>query len=458
MRIPLAIALRSSLGALVTTSMLFALACTGDDGASPTPSPTLEGTRTETPTATASDTPTAEATPSAAPSDEAIEAQLAEVGEVVEAIRGIPSDEKPEWHIVDQDEIRDILAESLEEPDSVRSVQEEQRLYRLLGLIAPGDDLGEIYRALLGDQVLGLYEPDTDRFFVRVDGAFDAAEETTYAHEYVHYLQDLRYDLAAMRQTAGDSRDRNFALTSLVEGDAVRVQLDYTVTHVDRTQLLGMLFTAQAPAVDPPPVVLDLLQFPYLGGATFARSVPDVEAVFESPPLTTEQVIHPEKFAEREAALAVTLPDLASELGGGWTSVDANDFGELFVRAWLEAIGAPASESRPAAAGWGGDAMEVLTHGGDELALGSFIAWDDPTRDIEEFVTALTAALDANEAFPRAGDLRSAQGGGATSWDSPLGVFALARAARGVAIVAAPDREAATALLDGVVGGVTVGP
>src|SRR5690606_37367948 len=153
--------------------------------------------------------------------------------------------------------------------------------------------------------------------------------------------------------------------------------------------------------VDPPPVVLELLQFPYLGGATFVRSVPSVEGAFEDPPLTTEQVLHPEKFAAREAALSVTLPDLTAALGAGWTSADENGFGELFVRAWMQGIGVPTSEARPAAAGWGGDAMEVFTGSGDQLALGSFIAWDEPDQDVDEFAAALTSALDANRAFER---------------------------------------------------------
>ena len=55
-----------------------------------------------------------------------------------------------------------------------------------------------------------------------------------------------------------------------------------------------------------------------------------VNAYFTKMPESTEQILHPEKYAAGEAPIAVTLPaDLATQLGAGWTVPLQDTFGEF---------------------------------------------------------------------------------------------------------------------------------
>ena len=79
-------------------------------------------------------------------------------------------------------------------------------------------------------------------------------------------------------------------------------------------------------------------------------------------PESTEQILHPEKYAADEAPVAVDLPaDLATQLGAGWSVPLEDTFGELQIGIWLRESGvAQGGRATAAAAGWGGDRLAVV--------------------------------------------------------------------------------------------------
>ena len=80
----------------------------------------------------------------------------------------------------------------------------------------------------------------------------------------------------------------------------------------------------------------------YLGGS------PALASALRLFPQTTEQLLHIDKFLERERALPVRLPARI----GDWKLSAAETFGELDVRSLLRAFGVPNAVA--AAEGWGG--------------------------------------------------------------------------------------------------------
>jgi hypothetical protein len=69
-------------------------------------------------------------------------------------------------------------------------------------------------------------------------------------------------------------------------------------------------------------------------------------------PRTSEQVIHPRKFAAGEGALPVAVPDLGAVLGPGWRRLWRTSVGEFDVQMLLHMNRAPRAAA--GAAGWGG--------------------------------------------------------------------------------------------------------
>lgn len=74
-------------------------------------------------------------------------------------------------------------------------------LYLVLGLMEPGTDLVELYLDLLGEQVLGLFDTETEDLYVVTDSDSPGVlEETILAHEYVHALQQQHFDIQRLSE------------------------------------------------------------------------------------------------------------------------------------------------------------------------------------------------------------------------------------------------------------------
>src|SRR5439155_1553362 len=143
--------------------------------------------------------------------------------------------------------------------------------------------------------------------------------------------------------------------------------------------------------------MVDELQFPYTAGESFVMRLQAsggssaVDAAFRRPPASTEQILHPGKWATREAPVKVTTPPLAHALGSGWRDLPADTLGEAMVRIWLSGVGVSASDAEPAADGWGGDRLVAASGPGGSSAVAWRLAWDTPA-DATQFAATYRAA------------------------------------------------------------------
>jgi len=357
----------------------------------PTVEPTATATETATGTAVPSPTVAASSTPTGPPED------LAAIEARVEELRGLTPATDLQREFVDDSGLHAILDDELSDPDVRDSFIEEGRLLIALGLLPADTDIIELYGALLDEQVLGLYDPATRSMYVRGGAPFDTLQEVTYAHEYVHALQDAHFDLEAL-DSATPNRDASYALSALVEGDATLWQTLYLqeLGLSAALQLLGASLSAPTP--DVPPVLLDFLVFPYQEGLTYATALnraggsPAIDRAFETPPASTEQVLHPEKYETGEPPLEIIVPfeALADR------TVEYDDvLGELTLRLWLRRSGVSSRVASAAAAGWGGDRFALLERAEGASDFVAVIDWDTE-GDAAEFAQAvLGSPLDA---------------------------------------------------------------
>jgi hypothetical protein len=126
--------------------------------------------------------------------------------------------------------------------------------------------------------------------------------------------------------------------------------------------------------------------FPWRRGAVFALAQHvrgTLNKTYERPPATTEQVLHPEKYAADEGPIAfVSDPlDKAVEAGGyklGYRTV----FGELGVALVLETH-FPQENLTTVSEGWGGDTLRVFEKEGSPPLVVWLTDWDTPEDAIE---------------------------------------------------------------------------
>lgn len=365
---------------------------------------------TETPLATQAlgETPTATSGISAE-----LATFLAEVDSKIASIRGIPVADPVPFQFLNSEELNAYVREQIDDQETRNDIELAEGLYALLGLIPADMDLFEAYSALLDAQVLGVYDPEAEEFAVLQRGdTFGPSQELTYAHEYVHRLQDARFGLDETTDELKENSDRSLAYSSLVEGDAVTSQQIYALqnfTFQELSEILTDSEDAVATADDAPYILRRGLEFPYIEGAEFAdrlrtsMGLEALNAAFMDPPESTEQILHFEKFQADEQPVEVTLPDsLFSEGGSGvedWELVDTDVLGEAFLKTWLEAIGAREQDAAEAAAGWGGDATHMARNADDDYALATKMVWDNAELDAQQFSLVFTTAMESSPYF-----------------------------------------------------------
>jgi hypothetical protein len=115
-------------------------------------------------------------------------------------------------------------------------------------------------------------------------------------------------------------------------------------------------------------------------------------------PSTTEQILHPEKYIEREGVTLVNDPPLSDILGSEWRLLKKEIMGEwesflLLAYGSNEESQLPDEVSFIAAEGWEGDTYQVYyNEAADQTLLAAHWKWE-ATTDMNEFYDALAASL-----------------------------------------------------------------
>ena len=388
---------------------------------------------------------------SAPPAAAARTAPVAEVARRVEAIRGLEFESVPRPVEVSPEQARREGLEDLDRSYPERRRRADEEILKLLGVVEPDLDLREMSASVFSEGVAGYYDPRTKRMRT-VRGAQTATRvlaEMTLAHELTHALEDQRFGLGL--EDAGGTDDAALARLALVEGTATALMTRYADRHFTAEESLGgVLGSAFADTGSLPAFLQAQLTFPYLGGQTFVEALLDraggrwtlvdlAERV--RPPVSTEQVMHPEKYFGFEAPRRVRI----GPVGGGFRRVAAGTLGELQTRELLAEAGGGGSAA--AAEGWGGDRYELWQRPPEGSCpapcrvrdvLATRWVWDTPA-DEREFARKLTQwVADGLGAEP--------QGSGAFGLDA--GQVAVRRRGGAVTLVMAPSAALARRVAD----------
>ncbi len=371
-------------------------------------SKSAEPTATPPPTVHTSPSPAPPApTPTLTAEELRLAATLDEIGARVSSLRELPSLRPIERRFMTREE---LIARLLQDLDEDREeIYQAQRLYAALGAIDDGEDLFETILALLGEGVLGFYEADEERFYVLKDGdGFQPLQARTYAHEFIHGVQQQHFDFQSIRDGLDGNSDAELALRALIEGDASLGTTLYMFEYMSAEERAASEPPASAALIQAfrsaPHVIQREYTFPYQDGTVFVSTLyqrggwPAVNEAFARVPQSTEQVLHPDKYLATEPPLEVTLPDLLPTLGEGWELLVEDTLGEMVIRAYLQ-TGFYATNPIRAAAGWGGDRVSLYTGPGDETVLLLSALWD-AEQDAQEFFDAfvqLTTARTGGE-------------------------------------------------------------
>jgi hypothetical protein len=367
--------------------------------------------------------------------------KLARVRAGISQVRGLDFIEPVEAEYLTTRELTDYL-QGLMGEDEREELRQLDELLTLLGLIDTDVDLVNLYLDLLYEGVLGAYDSEEGRLVVRLEGdALGPGEELTLAHELTHALQQQHFDIDSLLEETGDNFDRGLAVTALAEGDATLSELLYL-----QANSLSVPSVPDMPVYNSAPAIIqDLLIFPYAAGLRMVtqnfgeEDWSDVNAAYEDPPQSTEQVIHPEKYLEGEAPLQVALPEMEDALGPGWTLIYSSVGGEFLLRHYL-GLQLRTEDVDEVASGWGGDAFALYGDATDQRLLLWAFRWDS-TDDAEEFFEGYSELTENEGAWS---DI--SQGASYSQWGRPNRWVYLQGSGDYVSVIIAPTRELAAKL------------
>lgn len=431
------------------SSSLIAFACAGREPAPLAPDDGSEVAPTAMPTAEP-------ARRAAAAADSVVASALA----TVERRRELRSKGAIKGRTIERAEMVAFVKKQLADEIPAPIVRAQTELLFALGVVPENFDYEESLLELMGTQLAGFYDPKQKTMFLSRDLP-PLEREATLAHELVHALQDQHYDLEKLIKFREDATDQQSALHALAEGDATSAMLDHVLavrglraTDVsDEAVALEVRGSIElsAAAVNVPTILKRSVVSPYVDGLIFVNGLrrrggwAGVDAVWRDPPATTEQLLHPEKHAKREAAEQVPLP--AAPRGGPTEVMYRDVLGEQSLRLLFEEW-MPRRAAVESAADWAGDRM-VLFRAGERFALVWHTRWDDEKsalRGTQAFARGVLRPKDAKPGeFVALDRARAAlKRDRACTERAAQGPIAVARSGRDVTMVAGPFERTAS--------------
>lgn len=329
------------------------------------------------------------------PSDTAVE--VCDAVAFVESSRGRPFKEFPSVSLQENDEFdRGLLADF---DEHIEELEVQGKVLRSLGLIQAGDDLPELFRAVLEIGVVGYYDTDTGGLVVR-GSDLDLYSQLVLVHELTHAHDDqwIGLDRPELEDAEGEV---DFGFLAIQEGNASRVENEWRslLSSADQSELddleASVISTEDLKRyLELPIFILQMQASPYVDGLALVEAIAGaggedaVDAAFDAPPPSSEQVLHPEMYLSADEAYLLSEPSVPG------TVIDSGVFGELGFLYWL---------GNGAAQGWKADSYATWMDG--DKACTRIDVEADTDTDLDELE-------DAAQSWARQGNDRETQTSG----------------------------------------------
>ncbi|MDD4954594.1 MAG: hypothetical protein PHP17_00945 [Candidatus Omnitrophica bacterium] len=323
--------------------------------------------------------------------------------------------------IVSRENIKKYLENKLQKEVTDEEIAKEKKLLVKLGIISPDVNYKKMIVDLYTRNISGFYEPQENKMYIVDEAASSFSPflpSEVVLHELVHALQDqyvkldyLESDLKKMND------DKALAVKSVIEGEATFVSYsimgDYikkmsagspqakALNSLDMEKFILESMMLMATSTSPEfgnKALMRYLLFPYINGGLFIEYAYDnggwskVDSIYKKYPLSTEQIIHPEKyFLVEDKPLPLPERDFSTLAADGYKEVSKGTLGE-FTFYTLGLTFLDELYAKMLSSGWGNDNYYLYEKAGT-FTLIMDTRWDS-ARDAEEFFKGIKTLLD----------------------------------------------------------------
>jgi hypothetical protein len=284
--------------------------------------------------------------------------------------------------------LRGTLEKRVSEAIQPKQMADDELTLKWLGLAPPDFDLRRMTIDLLTEQSAAYYDYKHRRL-VMLENPLGEYDPSVLAHELAHALADQHFKLRRFFGDSSVSDDAEMARGAVVEGQATWLAAEWKARRERRgaqnrpdLPLLSAISASSGgsfPVLEKAPLYLKVtLLFPYWEGARFQQAVADrfgqraFAVVFEQPPASTREVLHPELYLKEPPASPPDLPPLVER---GWRPFSRGTLGELDHLILFTQLAEPGAAML--AGEWRGGVYELSRRGPRCCAVRYASAWAD---------------------------------------------------------------------------------
>lgn len=312
----------------------------------------------------------------------------------VSRLRQLPFLNNPVYREVDRDELHQKLLDELQKESSPQEIENSRKVLVKFGFIDPKYNLSEEIVSLYDEQIGAYYDMEEKALFnIKGLPLGKGLNDAVQAHELTHTLQDQNFHIKRLFDKTKDNDDERLAIQALIEGDATYVTQLFYVDSLNITfvwDLISYLFIDQKKFNQAPLVLRENMLFPYVSGLSFVMNIyrnngwSAVNACFKKPPLSTEEILHPEKYLlGNDPPIKVEMPELKQILLS-YHLLEEDVMGEFNIRILFKKF-LKNDDTLKMANGWGGDTYQLWEEKDQKDLFLIWISVWDTLKDAEEF-------------------------------------------------------------------------
>ena len=233
------------------------------------------------------------------------------------------------FEMVTRDQVNRFLKEQIRRSVKPEEIRAEETTLKKFGFVPADFDLKKNTIDLLTEQAAAFYDFHRKKLFIS-DWATRNMRDEALVHELAHALADQNFPIEKFLGKDSDDSEESLARESVVEGQAEWLMIQFALrqngqTLADPATARRFLKDQEDPDTEDrdkeypvfssaPLYIRRTLMFPYEDGQRFQQAVFLKEGrqafaeVFRKPPVTSSQVMHPERYFNNIVSTTPELP------------------------------------------------------------------------------------------------------------------------------------------------------